>query len=63
MKSLSKEGVAVVANNPFMAVERLSELMNNNKLAKKYSDNALKKMSTNGANNLSNKINSMLGVL
>ena len=61
LESLSKEGVAMVANNPKFAVERLVELMNNDGLAKEYSDNALMKMSTNGAQNLSNKIHSLMG--
>ena len=60
LKSLSNENVAIVANNPEIAVERLVELMGNDPLAKEYSDNALKKMSNHGAKNLSNKIYSLM---
>jgi spore coat polysaccharide biosynthesis predicted glycosyltransferase SpsG len=60
LESLSKEGVAMVASNPELAVERLVEIMNNDGLAKEYSEKALKKISINGAQNLSNKIHSLM---
>jgi UDP-N-acetylglucosamine:LPS N-acetylglucosamine transferase len=60
LESLSKEGVAMVATNPELAVERLVEIMNNDELAKEYSEKALKKISINGAQNLSNKIHSLM---
>ncbi|MDC0590408.1 hypothetical protein OAP13_00695 [Gammaproteobacteria bacterium] len=60
LESLSKEGVAMVASNPELAVERLFEIMNNNELAKEYSEKASKKISMNGAQNLSNKIRSLM---
>jgi len=61
LKSLSKERVAMVANNQEIAVEHLFELMNNDEFAKECSVNALKKMSINGAQNLSRKIHSFMG--
>jgi spore coat polysaccharide biosynthesis predicted glycosyltransferase SpsG len=60
--ALSKESVAMVANNPKLAIEGLIELMNNDELAKEYSMNALKKMSINGAQDLSKEIYSLIGV-
>jgi len=48
--------------NPKLAIEGLIELMNNDGLAKEYSMNALKKMSINGVQNLSNEIYSLMGL-
>jgi len=60
LDALSKEGVAMVVNNPKLAIEGLLKLMNNDGLAKQYSKKALKKMSVNGVENLSKKIYSLL---
>ena len=60
LDALSEEGVAMVVNNPKLAIEGLIELMNNDELAKEYSMNALKKMSINGAKNLSKEISSLI---
>ena len=62
LDALSEEGVAMVVNNPKLAIEGLIELMNNDELAKKYSMNALKKMATNGVRNLSKEIYSLIGL-
>lgn len=59
LNSLSKEGVAIVADNYELAVKKLVEFMHKEVLAKEYSKNALRKMSINGAQNLSNKICSL----
>jgi spore coat polysaccharide biosynthesis predicted glycosyltransferase SpsG len=61
LDALSKEGVATVVNSPKLAINNLIELMNNDELAKKYSINALKKMSINGARSLSKEICSLIG--
>jgi len=61
LEVLSGEGVAMVVNDSKLAIKGLTELMNNDELAKKYSKNALKKMSTNGAKNLSKEIYSLIG--
>jgi spore coat polysaccharide biosynthesis predicted glycosyltransferase SpsG len=60
LDALSEEGVAMVVNNPKLAIEGLIELMNNPKLAKEYSINALKKMSINGTQSLSKEIYSII---
>ena len=60
LESLSEESVAMVAKNPIDAVEKLAEIMNNKVLALKYSKNALTKMSSNGAQYLSQKICSLI---
>jgi len=60
--ALSEEGVAMVANNPKHGTDGLIELMNNDELAKEFSMNALKKMSINGATNLSKEIYSLIGL-
>jgi len=60
LDALSEEGVAMAVNNSKLAINGLIELMNNDKLAKDYSVNALKKMSTNGAKNLSKEIFSLI---
>jgi len=62
LNALSKEGVAMVVNNPRLAINSLTKLMNNDELAKEYSMNALKKMSINGVQNLSNEIYSLMGL-
>jgi spore coat polysaccharide biosynthesis predicted glycosyltransferase SpsG len=62
LDALSEEGVTMVVNNPKLAIEGLIELMNNDELAKEYSMNALKKMSINGVQNLSNEIYSLMGL-
>ena len=61
LEALSEEGVALVVNDSKLAIEGLTELMNNDELAKEYSISALKKMSTNGAKNLSKEIYSLIG--
>ena len=60
LNALSKEGVAMVVNNPKLAIEGLIELMNNDELAKEYSMNSLKKMSINGVQNFSKEIYSLI---
>ena len=60
LDALSKEGVAIVEANPEGSINSLIELMNNDKLAKEYSMNALRKMSINGVQNLCNEIYSLL---
>ena len=62
LDALSKEGVAIVENNSKLAINSLIKLMNNDRLSKKYSINALKKMSINGVQNLSNEIYSLMGL-
>jgi hypothetical protein len=57
---LSKEGVAIVEANSTRAINGLVELMNNEKLAREYSLNALRKMSINGVQNLCNEIYSLM---
>lgn len=56
MKSLAKEGVTSVSRNSTHAVEQLVKLMKNDCLAQDYSHNSLVKMSTNGVEMLSAKI-------
>jgi len=60
LDALSKEGVAAVEANSGRAVNSLIELMNNEKLAREYSMNALKKMSINGVQTLCNEIYSLV---
>ena len=60
--ALSKECVAMVVNSLDYAVNDLIDLMNNDELAEEYSINALKKMSINGAQDLSKEIYSLIGV-
>jgi spore coat polysaccharide biosynthesis predicted glycosyltransferase SpsG len=60
LNALLEEGVALVVNNPKLAIEGLLELMNNDELAKEYSVNALKKMSINGVQNFSKEIYSLM---
>jgi spore coat polysaccharide biosynthesis predicted glycosyltransferase SpsG len=62
LDALSEEGVAMAVNNPKLAINGLIELMNNDELSKEYSMNALKKMSVNGAKNLSKEIYSLIGL-
>ena len=62
LEALSKQEVAMIANNSKLAVEGLFKLMNNDEIAKKYSVNALKKMSINGTKNLSREIYSLLNI-
>ena len=62
LDALSEEEVAMSVYNPKLAIEGLIELMNNDGLAKEYSMNALKKMSINGVQNLSNEIYSLMGL-
>jgi hypothetical protein len=54
--ALSREDVALVAYNLKSAINELSKLIIDEKLAKKLSTNALKKMSINGTEKLSKKI-------
>ena len=58
--ALSKEDVALVAYNLKSAAKELSNLMNDEKLAKKLSINALKKLSINGSEKLSKEIHLLL---
>lgn len=60
LEALSKEGVAMVAMKPSIAVRQLVEVMNNDLLAMEYSKKALKKLSVNGAQSLSEKIYSLV---
>jgi len=60
LNALSKEGVAIVEANSTRAINSLVELMNNEKLAREYSLNALRKMSINGVRNLCNEIYSLM---
>ena len=60
LDALSTEGVAMVVNGSEHPIESLIELMKNDKIAKEYSMNALKKMSINGANKLSKEIFSLI---
>ncbi|MDA7563038.1 hypothetical protein OAI52_00635 [Gammaproteobacteria bacterium] len=62
LDALSKEGVAIVEANSTCAINSLIELMNNEKLAREYSMNALRKMSINGAQNLCNEIYSTMSL-
>lgn len=61
LNELSKENVAMVFNNSELAIKGLVELTRNDELAKKYSTNALTKMSVNGVQNLCNEIYSLIG--
>ena len=60
LKALSKEMVAEIANTPKLAVKKLYNLINNDKISNKFSSNALSKMKKNGAENLSKKIYSLV---
>jgi UDP-N-acetylglucosamine:LPS N-acetylglucosamine transferase len=62
LTSLSEEKVALVSDNAQSAVDNLIKLMNNDKLAREYSTNALNKLSVNGAQKLSEEIYSLIGV-
>ncbi|QZP17867.1 hypothetical protein K6112_00470 [Methylophilales bacterium] len=61
LNSLFEENVAMVTKTTEQAIEGLINLMKNDKIAKKYSINALKKMSINGTSQLSKKIISLIG--
>ena len=61
LNSLYEENVAMVTKSTEQAIEGLINLMKNDKIAKKYSINALKKMSINGTSKLSKKIISLIG--
>ena len=50
----------MVAMKPSIAVRQLVEVMNNDLLAMEYSKKALKKLSVNGAQSLSEKIYSLV---
>ncbi len=54
--ALAGENVAMVADNSKVAVNNLIKIMGNNKIAKEYSINALKKMSISGTQKLLEKI-------
>jgi spore coat polysaccharide biosynthesis predicted glycosyltransferase SpsG len=60
LDALSKEDVAIVEANSSCAINSLVELMTDEELARKYSLNALKKMSINGVQNLCNEIYSLM---
>jgi spore coat polysaccharide biosynthesis predicted glycosyltransferase SpsG len=51
-----------LSDNAQSAVDNLIKLMNNDKLAREYSTNALNKLSVNGAQKLSEEIYSLIGV-
>ena len=56
LKALEKEEIALIANTEDAAIEKLFELMNNSKLAKKLSINSHNKILKNGAEKLSEEI-------
>ncbi len=56
LESLSKEAVALVANNIDSAMEGLNQIINNKILSMEYSVNSFKKMSTNGSEKLTQEI-------
>jgi len=58
--ALEKENVAIISKNDETAVKDLIYLMENEKLAISISQNAISKLSVNGANNLAEKIASVL---
>tara|TARA_B100001540_G_C15816499_1_gene647805 strand:+ start:185 stop:1162 length:978 start_codon:yes stop_codon:yes gene_type:complete len=60
LNALEKENVALVTKSPKLAIDGLFNLMNDSRLAKEYSKNALKKNISNGATNLSNEIYSLM---
>lgn len=60
--ALQKEQVAAVSFDVNAAIKNITTLMKNQKLAKFYSERSQKKLSKNGAENLSKNIISMLGV-
>ena len=62
LMALSKEDVAIVSFNLDTAIKELSNLMTDEKLAKKLSINALKKMSVNGSLQLSKEIHLLLKI-
>ena len=62
MLALAKENVAIVSKNDNTALNDLIELMNNNDIALTYSENALKKLSTNGSKRLSEVVCSLARV-
>ena len=62
MVALAKENVAMVSKNDNTALNDLIELMNNNDIALTYSENALKKLFTNGSKQLSEFVCSLARV-
>ena len=62
LDAISKQNIAMVSNSPKECHEKLIAIMKNSKLAKMYSENALDKMTVNGAKNLSNTIYTMMGI-
>jgi len=60
LDALSTEGVARVSSDPIGAINSLIELMSNDNLGRDYSANALRKMSTNGVQNLCNEIYTLM---
>jgi spore coat polysaccharide biosynthesis predicted glycosyltransferase SpsG len=62
MLALAKENVAMVSKNDNTALNDLIELMNNNDIALTYSENALKKLSINGSQRLSEVVCSLASV-
>ena len=59
---LSKDEVALTAYDYNDGIIKLSKLMENKKLAQKYSQNALSKLSSNGSKSLSHEILSLMGI-
>ena len=60
LEALSKQGVAIVEANSTRAINSLVELMNNEKLAREFSLNALRKMAINGSQNFCNELYSVM---
>ncbi len=61
LEALSKEDVGLVKENLESAIEGIIELMDRDELAKKYSENSLRKLSINGASNLAKKLELIMG--
>ncbi|MBU1419562.1 MAG: glycosyltransferase [Proteobacteria bacterium] len=62
LEALKEERVAVVCHDPDSAVQGLIELMTDTDLATAYSQRALEKLSTNGAQKLAKLVCSLAGV-
>jgi len=62
LSALSEQNLAAVAGSSFEAVERLNHLMRDDKRAREYSSNSVKKLAVNGAQNLADEIYLLIGV-
>lgn len=60
LRALSAQNIASVADNSLEAVDRLNSLIADDHLARRYSYNSLKKLATNGAQNLAKQIHLLL---